>query len=134
MHATKARLMTKTSDVTLQPKRYVFQCVGCDLLFCAWRSDQLTCSPACRVRWHRLSRARKDFVLKGWGQWSGLFGGTLSMQRQLRAALVLVDAGLLSDDAYRSVSIAAESGRGDIELLEVVRAFDRARNGREGGA
>ena len=45
------------TGVTHTPKRYagpwVYVCAGCDLLAMADRSDQLTCSTACRVRAHR---------------------------------------------------------------------------------
>jgi hypothetical protein len=40
-------------SVTHRPKCYVYVCVGCNLLDHSERSDQLTCSPACRVRAHR---------------------------------------------------------------------------------
>ena len=47
--------------VTFSAKRYsrfgcVFQCVGCGLLSEAERGDAVTCSTACRVRWHRNPR------------------------------------------------------------------------------
>lgn len=48
---------TSISNVTLRRKRYtgprVFVCAGCNLLAIAERSDQTTCSTACRVRAHR---------------------------------------------------------------------------------
>jgi len=48
--------------VTLSSKCYVTVCVGCGLLHDVSRRDQLTCSPACRVRAHRdgsLKRLRR---------------------------------------------------------------------------
>lgn len=39
--------------VTPSRKRYVSVCAACDGLFEASRADQVTCSPACRVRLHR---------------------------------------------------------------------------------
>ncbi len=41
------------TSVTLNHKRYIFVCCGCDLLAESSRSDALTCSGACRVRAHR---------------------------------------------------------------------------------
>jgi hypothetical protein len=45
--------------VTLPLKRYIRVCAGCDLLFPSARIDQVTCSPACRVRAHRSGRLRR---------------------------------------------------------------------------
>lgn len=48
------------APVTLKAKRYrpnyVYVCWGCDLLADSERSDAITCSPACRVAWHRNPR------------------------------------------------------------------------------
>jgi hypothetical protein len=44
------------TGVTYSGKCYISVCVGCDLLFEAVRSDQITCSGACRVRAHRGTR------------------------------------------------------------------------------
>ncbi len=50
--------------VTLRSKRYVFVCGGCGLLADTQRRDQLTCSPTCRVRFHRnrdrVGQLRRD--------------------------------------------------------------------------
>lgn len=45
--------MSAAHRVTHEPKRYVFQCLGCGMLASSGRSDALTCSGACRVRAHR---------------------------------------------------------------------------------
>lgn len=45
--------------VTPTPKRYVVLCAGCDLLFDTSRRDAMTCSPACRVRFHRNPKRRE---------------------------------------------------------------------------
>lgn len=67
---------TITPDVTEKLIRYiapttregsfVFKCVGCGNLEMG-RSDQITCSTKCRVRWHRNPR-RKEIIesLKSW--------------------------------------------------------------------
>lgn len=46
------------APVTLRPKRYahVFRCMSCGFLCDSDRSDAITCSPACRVSWHRSER------------------------------------------------------------------------------
>jgi len=50
---------TISCPVTLQTKRYIFVCIGCEKLTESARRDQLTCSPACRVRAHRSGAATK---------------------------------------------------------------------------
>ncbi len=48
------------APVTHKHKCYVFVCVGCDLLADSSRSDAITCSTACRVRYHRNRNGRRD--------------------------------------------------------------------------
>lgn len=51
--------MSGRLPVTYSRKRYIAVCAGCDLLFEAERRDQLTCSPACRVRAHRSGELKR---------------------------------------------------------------------------
>lgn len=44
--------------VTIDAKRYVYVCAGCDLLADSGRSDSLTCSSGCRVLAHRNGRLK----------------------------------------------------------------------------
>ncbi|ABE63622.1 hypothetical protein Nham_2854 [Nitrobacter hamburgensis X14] len=41
------------NGVTFSSKCYIVVCAGCDSFFESERSNQLTCSPACRVKAHR---------------------------------------------------------------------------------
>lgn len=56
-----------SAPVTVKAKCYphVFVCQACRRLDYSWRSDAVTCSNACRVRWHRSpERARVVEMLK----------------------------------------------------------------------
>lgn len=53
LHAQLAPKGAAMKPVTHTPKRYVYTCAACGLLFETPRSDKLTCSPACRVTGHR---------------------------------------------------------------------------------
>ncbi len=48
--------------VTDRAKRYVYVCAGCDGLADAARRDVITCSPACRVAWHRDTDRRRTLT------------------------------------------------------------------------
>lgn len=76
------------SAVTDRVKCYVSVCVGCDLLFQADRKDQLTCSPACRVRAHR--------------------NGSLKTLRTLALAWDIEPAGIQHAQAIRRLCPALE--------------------------
>lgn len=45
--------------VTYSTKRYIYVCIGCDGLAESCRKDQVTCSPACRVRAQRNGEAKR---------------------------------------------------------------------------
>lgn len=48
-----------SAPVTVNPKSYVFRCLGCATIAQSERSDTLTCSNACRVRAHRLGTIKR---------------------------------------------------------------------------
>lgn len=50
-------------NVTYSEKCYVMTCAGCGGMFEAERKDQLTCSPACRVKAHRNGSSKALRVL-----------------------------------------------------------------------
>ena len=45
-------------DLTDSRKHHIGVCLSCDVLFMAKRRDQLTCSPACRVKAHRTGKLK----------------------------------------------------------------------------
>jgi hypothetical protein len=100
--------------VTPSRKRYVVICAGCDRLFEASRSDQFTCSPACRTEIHRkpekLALTRK-----------------LARQGAVSIAQVLRDAAMArlipdGDPVARRI-IHGETSRAELERI-VSERFD----------
>jgi hypothetical protein len=106
------------SRVTLTRKCYVYVCVGCGLLDETERSDQLTCSPACRVRAHRNGALK---VLR-----------THAKSLDVDPALVLRCCAVqllrpdLADD-IRAGRLKVDDAQPDVHRAFIARAFAAAR-------
>jgi hypothetical protein len=90
-----------TSRETLQV--WIYVCAGCDLLDEAERRDQVTCSPACRVRAHRSGKLRR--------------------LRALAASLEITAASILQAAAVDRLdpTVGARVLQGEVTLIEAQR-------------
>ena len=100
--------------VTYSSKRYVTVCVGCECLFDTVRCDQMTCSPACRVRAHRNGSMARRRSLADFMQCDpagiGFAGAMLILRPDLEARIM--SGGAKFDDLMPDLLKAYRNGSG----------------------